>query len=168
LAFAALLCAQPPNNSLGGTWELNLQESDFGALQKPNFAITRTITQQGAEIEISDKITHPQAAEDVSRSSGSNVAKPLVQPERIETEIIKLFTDGRHSTVTSTLASFSATATWKGSTLIVSMSGTRPNEGQFTQQESWNLSNAGNTLVVKQTTKSAKYSNIVTYIFKRI
>lgn len=165
-ALVLTVATGAPPNSLSGNWELDLLNSDFGTQQKPNFAVVRTITQNGAEIEVSDKITHPPVVEDVSRALPGSIPVPVSQPQKVEIETFKMFTDGRHSTVTSTRASFSVFASWQTSTLVVSMNGSHP--GQFTQRETWKVSNNGKTLEIKQTIKSENYSNTVTYIFKRI
>jgi hypothetical protein len=177
LLFTTLLGARPAGPpSLAGTWELDLPKSDFGSIQRPSCTITRTITQQGStEVDVSDQMKRPALVEMVAGPNGTTVSGTTVQPGKTEVEVVTLFTDGRHSSITTTRASFSAVAVWKGSSLLVTLYGTHPNESDdgtknestFNEQQVWTLSNNGNTLQIKETTNSDQNSNTVTYIFDR-
>jgi hypothetical protein len=163
--------------SLAGTWALNLPKSDFGSLQRPNFTMTRTVTlQDTVEIDVSDQITRPELVETLTDENGTTVRETrVVQKKKVELETVTLFTDGRHSSITTPRAGYSAIAIWKGSSLLVTVNGTHSNESDngtksesaFSQQQEWTLTNNGNTLQIKQTTNSGQNPNTVTYIFDR-
>jgi hypothetical protein len=163
--------------SLTGTWILNLPKSDFGSLQRPNFTLTRTVTLQGTvEIDVSDQITRPELVETLTDENGTTLpGTRVVKKKKVELETVTLFTDGRHTSITTPRAGYSATAVWKGSSLLVTVDGTHTNESDngtksesaFTQQQVWTLTNNGNTLQIKQTTNSGQNSNTVTYVFDR-
>lgn len=149
--------------SFKGTWELDTTKSDFGSGPKPECSIVRSVSQQGLEISVSDQVTYPRKVENVS-----GAVHPRVQDARTAVETVKFRTDGQITTDTTTGAVLSVAATWKGSSLLLTIKGTRSDGQQYTQQESWSLSEDGESLQIKQRTNSQDFTNTAKYVFRKL
>lgn len=166
--FALLLCSavvvlSQTTPVIAGTWELDLNASNFGSAQKPEFTLTRQIAQNGSEIDVEDTITYPQKKEKV----GPHVT-PQIEPLRTEKETVTFDTTGASVPNMTIDGAITSSAKWQGKTLTISNKGFRSDQQPFTQDESWTLSPARDLLQIKQTTKSATFNNTATYVLRKV